>query len=394
VIFDIYNITKRKVVLRKRLLKQVMVICLITALAISIIFISGCSAAVAKVNGIEIKQDEVDAYIGFILVQDPEGTANLSEEEMADLEVNIIDSLLVVKLLEQYAEENGITVTQEEIDEQMNTIIASYPSENDFENDLKTKDIDPGFLQYEIKSQILRTKIYTETTASIITTEEIVKEYYEDNRETLFVIPSRVRVSHILSMFPWVKDTSLEENDQAKESAKEKIDFVEQQLENGAEFGDMAREFSDDTANSGDGGDLGFINEGQMVEEFEKAAFSLEVGEVSGIIETQFGYHILKVFDREEGRIQEYDEVKDDLSAYLSEAKKAEKWEEFILGLIGDAEIEYLSDVEGTLNSPIGSTGDRAPDETDASGEEGSSSEEDKLLDDESIDGFIEDSNE
>lgn len=380
--------------MRKRLLKQMMVVCLITALAISTIFISGCSATVATVNGIAIKQSEVDAYISFILVQDPEGTANLSEEEMADLEVNIIDSLLVVKLLEQYAEENGIAATQEEIDEQMDTIVASYPSESDFEADLKTKDIDREFLEYELKSQILRTKIYTDVTASIITTDELTKEYYDENRDTLFVIPSRVRVSHILSIFPWVEDTSLEENDQARENTKEKIEFVEEQLENGAEFGDMAREYSDDTATSVDGGDLGFITEGQMVEEFEKTAFSLEVGEVSGIIETQFGYHILKVFDLEEGRIQEYDEVKDDLSVYLSELKKAEKWEEFIMELINNAEIEYLSGAEGTLNTPVGSTGNGTRDETDSSGEEESSSEEDGLLDDESIEDFLEDDNE
>ena len=394
-IFDIYKyFKKRKVVLRKRLLKQVIVVCLITVLVISTIFISGCSATVATVNGIAIKQSEVDAYISFILVQDPEGTANLSEEEMADLEVNIIDSLLVVKILEQYAAKNSITVDQGEIDEQMNAIVASYPSESDFESDLKVKDIDRGFLEYELKSQILRTKIYTDATASIITTEELTKEYYDENRETLFVIPSRVRVSHILSIFPWVGDTSLEENDQAKENTKEKIEFVEEQLENGAEFGDMAREYSDDTATSGDGGDLGFITEGQMVEEFENTAFSLEVGEVSGIIETQFGYHILKVFDREEGRVQEYDEVKDDLSVYLSELKKTEKWEEFIMELIDNAEIEYLSGVDGTLNTPLGSTGDETQDETDSSGEEGSSSEEDGLLDDESIEDFLEDDNE
>ncbi len=394
-IFDIYKyFKKRKVVLRKRLLKQVIVVCLITVLVISTIFIFGCSATVATVNGIVIKQSEVDAYISFILVQDPEGTANLSEEEMADLEVNIIDSLLVVKILEQYAAKNSITVDQGEIDEQMNAIVASYPSESDFESDLKVKDIDRGFLEYELKSQILRTKIYTDATASIITTEELTKEYYDENMETLFVIPSRVRVSHILSMFPWVEDSSLEENDQAKENTKEKIEFVEEKLENGAEFGDMAREYSDDTVTGGDGGDLGFITEGQMVEEFENTAFLLEVGEVSGIIETQFGYHILKVFDREEGRVQGYDEVKDDLSVYLSELKKTEKWEEFIMELIDNAEIEYLSGVDGTLNTPLGSTGDGTQDETDSSGEEGSSSEEDGLLDDESIEDFLEDDNE
>ncbi|TET50083.1 MAG: hypothetical protein E3J58_04040, partial [Actinomycetota bacterium] len=137
------------------------------------------------------------------------------------------------------------------------------------------------------------------------------------------------------------------------------------------------------------GGDLGFITRGQMVEEFEEAAFSLEVGEVSSIVETQFGYHILKVFDREEGRIQEYDEVKESLSTYLSELKKAEKWEEFIMGLIDNAEIEYLSGVEGTLNSSLDGIGEESRDETDSSGEGESSGGEDGLLDDESIEDFL-----
>ena len=358
--------------MRRRLQRSITVVCLIIVLAISTVFMAGCSAAVATVNGVAVKQSEVDAYINFIMVQDPEGTANLSEEEMTSLEVNIIDSLLVIKLLEQYAGENGITVTQEEIDDQMDAIIASYPSESDFESDIKGKNIDRGFLEGELKSQIFRTKIYTEAIANIIITEEIVEEYYKENMETLFTIPARVRVSHILSIFPWIEDTSLEENDQTKETVREKIEFVEEQLEKGAEFGDMAREYSDDTATSADGGDLGFITKGQMVEEFEKAAFSLKVGEISGIVETQFGYHILKVFDLEEGRIQEYDEVKDKLLTDLYDSKGAEKWEEFIMGLIDKAEIEYLSGVEGMLKNSATSTDEETTDEAGSSSEDGS----------------------
>lgn len=363
---------------------MITVLSIISVLALSIVLMSGCSESVAIVNGVAIKQSEVDAYINFIMVQDPEGAANLSDEEIADIEVNIIDSLLVGKLIEKYAEENNIIVAQEEIDEQINTIIASYPNESDFESDLKAKNIERKFFEYLLKSNILSAKIIDEVTASIIITEEMAKEYYEENKETLYAIPSRIRVSHILSIFPWIEDTSLEENDLAKETARDKIKFVAEQLENGAEFGDIAREFSDDAASSADGGDLGFITKGEMVEEFEKAAFSLEVGEVSGIIETQFGYHILKVFDREEGRMQEYNEVKETILKDLSDLKKSEKWEEFIMGLIENAEIEYLSGVEGTLKSPASSTGEGSQDGTN------SPDEEDKLLDDESIQDLIE----
>lgn len=340
---------KRKVAL-KRIITGVLRTIAVAALAACIIFTAGCSATVATINGAAVKQDEVEAYVNFLLIQDPETSANLTDDERVDLEINIIDSLLVVKLLEQYAADNNILVPQEEIDMQMEGVIASYESEDEFENDLKNKNVDRKFLEYELQNQILRNKIYTEATIGVIVTEEQIEEYYNENRETMFKVPARIRVSHILSMFPWIEDQSIEENEGDKEKTKDKIEFVEDKLEDGAEFGDMAREYSDDTGTSADGGDLGFITEGQMVPEFEEAAFSLEIGETSDIVETMFGYHIIKVFDKEEESIQGFEEVKENVSAYLINQKKTEKWEEFIMELIEDADIQYLTENKGNLN--------------------------------------------
>lgn len=366
----------------KRILPGIVLKIIIIALAISMIFAAGCSKTVATVNDISVRRDEVDAYVNFLLIQDPEASANLTDEERKDLEINIIDSLLVVKLLEQYAGDNNIVASQEEIDMQIDTIIASYVSESEFENDLKSKNVDRKFLEYEIQNQILRNKIYSEATAEVMITGDQAEEYYEENKEEMFKIPARIRVSHILSMFPWIGDQTIEENDQDREIARDKIEFVAKQLENGAEFGNMAREYSNDTATSADGGDLGFITEGQMVEEFETAAFSLKLGEVSGIVETMFGYHIIQVFDKQEETIQEFEEVKENISAYLSNQYKVEKWEEFIMKLIEDADIQYLSENEGSLND-IGSEAE------DESGEESSGEEDDALLDDESIEDYL-----
>lgn len=340
-------------------------IIILIILVFSLMFTAACSRAVATINDIPVRQNEVDEYINFIISQDPEAGAELTDEELKELEINIIDSLLVVKLLEQYAETNGISASSEEIDIQMDAIIASYDSESAFENDLKEKNVSRSFLENEIKSQILRNKIYTEATVEVIVTEEQVKEYYDENLDTQFTTPERIRVSHIISIFPWVEDESVEENEQAKEDARGKIEFVLEQLENGAEFGDMAREYSDEVATSADGGDLGFITRGQMVEEFEEAAFLLKVGEVSGIVETRFGYHIIKVLDREEAGIQEFEEVRESISSYLSDLYKLEKWEEFIMDLIEDADIAYLTETEGTLNGA-----------SESEGGEGSSGEE------------------
>jgi len=382
VILTLIFFKKRKVVLRRILSTVALKIIVIAVLAVSIVFVAGCSATVATINGVAVKQDEVEAYVNFLLIQDPEASANLTNEELIDLEINIIDSLLVVKLLEQYAANNNIVVSQEEIDMQMDGVIASYASESEFENDLKNKNVDRKFLEYELQNQILRNKIYSGATAEVIVTGEQIEEYYNENREAMFKIPLRIRVSHILSIYPWIEDQTIEENEQDKESVRDKIEFVAKQLENGAEFGDMAREYSDDTTTGADGGDLGFITEGQMVEEFETAAFSLEVGETSGIVETMFGYHIIKVFDKEEGTIQEFEEVKENISAYLINQKRTEKWEEFIMILIEDADIQYLSENEGNLNK----VGDEAKDE---SGGKSSGEEDDVLLDDESIEDYL-----
>ena len=90
-----------------------------------------------------------------------------------------------------------------------------------------------------------------------------------------------------------------------------------------------------------------------MVEEFDRALFSLDVGEVSKIIETEFGFHIIKVYEYREEYIQDFDEVKENINSYLLNSYGISKWEDFILSLIDAVDIEYFTDVEGVLNSTV-----------------------------------------
>lgn len=129
-----------------------------------------------------------------------------------------------------------------------------------------------------------------------------VRDFYE-TRKDQFNIPEMVRASHIL-----VRDEA-----HANELLK--------QLEKGVDFATLARENSvDGTASNG--GDLGFFPKGRMIPEFEEAAFSLKPGEISGVIKTQAGYHIIKLMEKNEGRPLEFSEVKDQIRQSLLNQKK------------------------------------------------------------------------
>lgn len=330
------------------------VICTIMLLIFVFVFLFvGCSKTVVSVDGIEIKQKEVDTYINFIKKQSTDGQLAQNEEELKTLEASIIDSLIVTKLLEKYAEENNITVNSEEVDKQIKLIIDSYSSEEDFKKGLKDMGIDRKFLENYFRSLMLGSKIFDVVTTDVIVTDQEIKQYYDDNKKTLFVAPARVKASHILAIFPWVEDNSeeTEETEEGRKEALEKIKMVEDKLKNGGDFEDLARQYSDDSASAASGGDLGYISEGQMLEEFGEALFSLDVGEVSEIVETKYGFHIIKVFDRQKEYIQKFDEVEESINAYLLDLYKMSKWEDFIFSLIEEVNIEYFTDVEGTLNS-------------------------------------------
>ncbi|MDD5622586.1 MAG: peptidylprolyl isomerase [Actinomycetota bacterium] len=343
---------------------------IITSAVVAVLVISALvyffvfyNKTVAAADGIKVNQKEVDIYMNFLKTQDSSGELPTDEEGLKSLEANIIDSLIVMKLLENYAGENDIEVASEEIDEQMQTASANYSSEEDFENDLKSMGISKKFLEDYLRSQLFSNKIYNTVTADASVTDAEVRQYYDDNKSTQFLVPARMETSHILAMFPWIVDGS-EETEVGRDEALSKIKTVQEKLNEGEDFADLAQQYSDDTTSAENGGKLGFISEGQMVDEFDKALFALDVGEVSGIVETEYGFHIIKATGYEEEHIQKFSEVKEAIDTYLLNLQKMEMWEDFIYSLIEKADIKYFTDVEGTLKNT--ETGTETENDTDA----------------------------
>ena len=137
-----------------------------------------------------------------------------------------------------------------------------------------------------------------------------------------FRSPEQVKVRHILLKIDASKKDDAAKKDDAQVQAKA-ADLLKQ-LKGGADFAEMAKKYSEDPGSKEKGGDVGFITRGQMVKPFEDAAFSLKTGEMSGLVKTSYGYHILKVEAREDAHVKPFAEVKDVLTAEYKKRKAAE----------------------------------------------------------------------
>ncbi|WP_243374187.1 peptidylprolyl isomerase [Geotalea sp. SG265] len=166
--------------------------------------------------------------------------------------------------------------------------------------------------------------------------EADLKKYYREH-EKEFVLPERIKVRHIF--FAAAKDAAAD----AKAKARAKAENVAALLKNGGDFAKLAAEHSEDAETAANGGDLGYLSPGKTnSEEFETAAFGLKAGEVSPVVETPFGFHIIKVDERQEKRTAKFDETKEYIGSVLKTQLEEKKAGEFLEKLAKDAELQVL----------------------------------------------------
>jgi peptidyl-prolyl cis-trans isomerase D len=142
--------------------------------------------------------------------------------------------------------------------------------------------------------------------------DEEIEEYYELNKGAEFTTEERVSARHIL------KRVAADADDETRKAAREAIDAIAARLQAGEDFAEVAKAESEDPGSAVKGGDLGVFGRGRMVKPFEEAAFSMEPGNTSDVIETSFGYHIIKVEEKLPGGVESLDEVRDEIVAKLA----------------------------------------------------------------------------
>ncbi len=199
-----------------------------------------------------------------------------------------------------------------------------------YQEALKTgldKEKETAEILEEMKKRILVEKFFKkELDENIKISEEELKKYYDENPEEA-KSPVEVRASHILL------------------KTRAEAESVMKKLKAGSKFEDLAKSSSIDVGSQPRGGDLGFFHKGVMVPEFEDAALKLQKGEISDIVETRFGFHIIKLTDRKAGQGKSFDEAKTQLEQNLLKKKKKEKFDNLVAGLKSKASITIKEDL-------------------------------------------------
>jgi peptidyl-prolyl cis-trans isomerase C len=244
---------------------------------------------------------------------------------------NVTDTLIANILLAQAAETSSLTVNDEELTKEITTIEANAPEGSSLTNALAENNIDFNEWKNDLRKQMLIRKLVEEKTASITNASLTeVTNFYEENADS-FKIPESVTASHILLAF------TPEDTDATKAQKKQEIEKISADILVGGDFAAIAAEKSDCPSKTR-GGNLGAFSKGQMVPEFENVAFTQEIGTVSGVVETQFGYHLIKVTDHQQAGMRSLSEVKDQLQEYL--AGKAKQ----------DALLAYVKELKSNAN--------------------------------------------
>jgi len=224
----------------------------------------------------------------------------VTKEELYDSLVKqngqeVLDSLIADKIREKEVQKNKVSVTDKEIEEEVQKLTDQYGGQEAFNQTLAMYGLSLDDVKKDVKSS-MEVKKLLEPQISI--SEEEINNYFTENKAQ-FAQQEQVQVRHIL----------VESEDTAKE--------VKAKLAAGGDFAELAKKYSIDTSNKDQGGELGFISRGQMVAEFEEAAFSLGVGKISDPVKTEYGYHIIQVENRKEaqdGKLADHkDEIKDTL---------------------------------------------------------------------------------
>ena len=303
----------------------------------------------ATVNGDKITQTEVNKVVQAQMQQMMQYGQKIPQDQLAQMAAGMtkqaVDMLVDMKILDQAIAKSGLDITKADlktyITKQINEMLAGSPmSFKDYEKMLKERSgmsfdemLDKETARPEAKRTVLQA-LYVEKKdpKALVITDKEVSDFYTKNKAR-FSTPEQVQASHILIKV--AKDATPEQ----KAEAKKKLEDLKKQIDKGADFAKLAKANSA-CPSSAQGGDLGMFGKGQMVPAFETTTFAMKVGQVSGIVETQFGYHLIKKTGDNPAKVTSLKEVAGGIKAQLKMQKSFKAQQAIIEVLKKDADIK------------------------------------------------------
>ena len=294
------------------------------------------NAMVVKINDQVVKEKDVAAEAAKRLAAQtkrmPPGM-EINDWMRNQVRTSVVDMLVEKALLEQTLASKKIAVT----DEQVMTEIAEVAKQQN----IKMEDVPEEIAKFgmtmddlkgQIRMKVQMDKLIDAEMKDKDVTDEDVKAFYDDNPQ-YFEKPEQARVAHILVL-------TQGKSDDEKAAAKTKIEDLLKKAKAGDDFAALAKEFSEDPGSKEQGGEYTFPR-GQMVPAFEESAFTLKDGEISGVVETEYGYHIIKKYEQMKAEKTPFDEVKDRIKQHLTQQKRGQFWETYSKTMRDAAKIEY-----------------------------------------------------
>jgi parvulin-like peptidyl-prolyl isomerase len=288
---------------------------------------------IAEVNDSGISFDQLQsAFLNAISRYDDAVLSSLDQSAIVSFKKNILSQLIDYELLYQQAQKEKVKIPNDEINLEIDKIKDNFSTPEEFDEALKANNITLVQLKEDIKRQLMINSILEETRNQISISDEELLEYYNENKES-FHEPEQVHARHILV--------------ETEEEANNLLLLLKEGL---TDFAELAKEKSIGPS-APNGGDLGFFTRGQMVKEFEDAAFSLEPGEISGVVQTQFGYHIIKFEEKKEEYSPTFEEAKERISNTLKYQKENEEISALLAKLREETVIVYNYDFDAEIES-------------------------------------------
>jgi len=290
---------------------------------------------VAIVNGTAIVQSDLDRGMEGMIQRKARTGAPMDDAQLKTIRMEVLNNLINRELLNQESKKQKIAVTDEQVNDRLSKIKQRFKGDAEFKEMLTKMKFTEPQIKIQLKEDLaIQTLIDKQVVEKITVTEQDAQAYYDTHPEA-FKQPEQLKASHILVKVDPKDDPA------KKAELLKKIESVQEKLKSGGDFAALAKEFSDCPSKE-KGGDLGYFAKGQMVKPFEDAALALKPGETSGIVETQFGYHIIKLVEIKPEGIMPYAEVKDQLSQYLKQEKIKAELDSYLAGLEKLSKIEKL----------------------------------------------------